>query len=289
MKDTTHPTVAPGIGERWPAIGLGTWRLGESASSRTREVAAVRSALELGYRVFDSAEMYGEGEAERILGEALGDAVRAGDVRRDELFIVSKVYPHHAGTRSAIAACERSLARLGIDALDAYLLHWPGQVPLAETIAAFETLRDRGLIRFWGVSNFDLEAMESLVAAPGGERCAINQVYFSLSQRGPAFDLLPWHQQRGIVTMAYSPIDQGALLRNTGLRRLAAQRSTSPSQLALAWLIDQEGVMAIPKSVYASHLAENLQALSLRLSVDDRVAMAREFPPPQRRTPLAVL
>ncbi len=215
--------------------------------------------------------------------------MRSGGIRRDEVFIVSKVYPQHASAAGMAAACERSLARLGIDQLDAYLLHWRGAVPLAETVAAFETLRAKGRIRHWGVSNFDLEAMHELLAVPGGAACATNQIYYSLGERGPAFDLLPWQQARGIVTMAYSPIDQGALAANASLRALARRLDATPVQIALAWLAAQTGVLAVPKAVRTEHLRENLQAATLELGADERAEIDRLFAPPRRRTPLAML
>jgi diketogulonate reductase-like aldo/keto reductase len=289
MNGSPGPKVVfPGDEDR-PALGLGTWRLGEDASSADAEVAAVRRAMQLGYRVIDTAEMYGEGGAETVVGRAVAEALGAGEVSRDELFIVSKVYPHNAGRRSALEACERSLERLGLDTLDAYLLHWPGSVPLAETIAAFEALQDKGRIRQWGVSNFDLDRMQALFRLPGGDRCAINQIYYSLGERGPAFELLPWQQARQIVTMAYSPLDQGALSRNPSLQQIAARLESTASAVALAWLTGQEGVMAIPKSVDEGRLRDNRRAADIRLSADDLVEIDRAFPPPRRRSPLAML
>jgi diketogulonate reductase-like aldo/keto reductase len=271
------------------SLGLGTWRMGEQASRRTAEVAAIRTALELGWRVIDTAEMYGEGGAEEVVGIALADAFRRGALTRDDVFIVSKVYPHHATPRGTVDACERSLARLGLDRLDGYLLHWRGSVPLQETVDAFEALRARGLIGRWGVSNFDVDDMEALIAVPGGAHCATDQIYYSLTTRGPAFDLVPWLQRHGMVTMAYSPIDQGSLARSAALGRLAAARGTTPAQLALAWLVDQRNVMAIPKAAREAHLRENLGALSLRLDEADRAALDAAFPPPRRKTPLAMI
>ena len=275
-------------GEVWPALGLGTWRMGEAAASRRAEVAAVRAAIEMGYRVIDSAEMYGEGGAEEVVGNAVADCLRAGTVKRDELFIVSKVYPHNASAAGTVAACERSRKRLGLDSIDCYLLHWRGPVPLAETVAAFEDLRSRGRIRHWGVSNFDLDDMEELLSVNGGERCATNQIYYSLTTRGPAFALLPWQEARGIVTMAYSPIDQGALSRNADLRALASRRAITPAQLALAWLSAQAGVMAIPKSADLGRLKENLDSRAVELSRDDLAALGRAFPAAKRKTPLTM-
>ena len=271
------------------SLGLGTWRMGEDRARRPGEIAAVRSALEMGWRVIDTAEMYGEGGAEEVVGAALGEAMRSGSLTRDEVFVVSKVYPHNATARGTVAACERSLARLGLDHLDGYLLHWRGSVPLRATIDAFEALRSRGKIRYWGVSNFDVDDMAELVSLPGGERCATNQVYYSLSERGPGFALVPWLQQHGMATMAYSPIDQGKLARNPRLRKLASKRAVTPAQLALAWLVAQRGVMAIPKAASEVHLRENLAALAIALDASDLAELDAAFPPPRRKTPLAMI
>ena len=274
--------------EVWPSLGLGTWRMGESAARRGAEIAAIRAAVEMGYRVIDTAEMYGEGGAEEVVGRAIAECLRAGTVGRDELFIVSKVYPHNASAAGTVAACERSLKRLGLDRIDCYLLHWRGSVPLAETVGAFEALRERSRIRHWGVSNFDLDDMEELLGVDGGERCAANQVYYSLTTRGPGFALLPWQAARGIVTMAYSPIDQGELLRNPTLRKIAARKSVTPAQFALAWLSAQAGVMALPKSTDLVRLRENLESASMTLEADDLAALDKAFPPPRRKTPLTL-
>jgi diketogulonate reductase-like aldo/keto reductase len=262
--------------------------MGESASSRRAEVAAIRLAVEIGYRVFDTAEMYGEGRAEQLLGQALGDALRSNAVRRDELFIVSKVYPHNASRAGTVAACERSLKRLGLDPIDLYLLHWPGSFALSETVEGFEALQAGGRIRHWGVSNFDVEAMQSLVATPGGERCASNQVYYSLSERGPEFDLLPWQRQRAMAVMAYSPVDQGVLSNDRGLARLGESVGATASQLALARLMAEPGVLVIPKAVREVHLRENFAACERVLTADDISEIDRLFPPPRRKSALAM-
>lgn len=276
------------VGAVMPALGLGTWRLGESKSARKVEVAALRRAIEIGYRLFDTAEMYGEGGAESVLGEALGSAFAAGDVTRDEVFIVSKVYPHNASRRGAMAACERSLARLGLDRIDLYLLHWPGSHPLADTVEAFETLQSKGSIAQWGVSNFDLKAMQALWRIDGGEGCAANQVWYSVSRRGIEFDLLPWQRERGVPLMAYSPIDQAALARDGALEAVGRRLGASAAQVALAWLLRGEGVVAIPKAVGAGHLRDNLAAAELILDAAALAAIDRAFPPPARRAPLAM-
>ena len=276
-------------GEQRLSLGLGTWRMGEATASRKTEIAAVRLALDMGWRVIDTAEMYGEGGAEEVVGVAVEEALRAGTIAREDLFIVSKVYPHNATSAGVRKACERSLARLRLDDLDAYLLHWRGNVPLAETVGAFEALRQRGKIRHWGVSNFDLDDMQALIAVDGGDRCATNQIYYSLTTRGPAFDLVPWQQSRGIATMAYSPVDQGSLARSHELSRFAAHGGATAAQIALAWLVSQPGVLAIPKAVRERHLRENLEAQSLTLTDEDTAALDAMFPAPTARTPLAMI
>jgi len=271
-----------------PALGLGTWRLGESAAARRGEMAAVRAAFDMGYRVIDTAEMYGEGAAEEVVGAAISEAIRAGTLRREDVFIVTKAYPHHASRRELPAACARSLARLGIERIDLYLLHWRGSHPLAETVEAFERLRAQGLIDRWGVSNFDLADLEALSALEGGHECAANQVYYSLTERGPETALMPWMRAHAMPLMAYSPIDQGALARESGLRQLAAAKGCTPAQLALAWVLAQPGVMAIPKAVRESHLLDNFAAAQIALNADDLAALDRLHPAPRRKRPLAM-
>jgi len=271
-----------------PALGLGTWRMGEAARRKSEEIAAVRLALELGYRLIDTAEMYGEGGAEQVVGQALAEALRAGTLKRDELFVVSKVYPHNASRAGVAAACGRSQKRLGIDRIDLYLLHWAGSHPLAETIAGFEDLQARGHIGHWGVSNFDVDDMKSLVTVPEGGGCAANQVYYSLGQRGPEFALLPWQRQRSMPLMAYSPIDQGDLASAAALQELADRRGVTAAQLALAWLMAQPGVIAIPKAVREVHLRENLAAADIALSDAERATIDKLFPAPRRKTALAM-
>lgn len=282
-------TVAiPPDGTPWPALGLGTWRLGESARTRRAEIAAVRLALELGYRLVDTAEMYGDGGAEEVVGAALAEALRAGDLRRDEVLIVSKVMPSNASARGVVAACERSRKRLGVDCIDLYLLHWAGPHPLRETIAGFEALRSHGAIARWGVSNFDLAAMKRLLALPGGAACAANQVYYSLGQRGIEFDLLPWQRERGLPLMAYCPIDQSALASDRRLARIAQPLGLTAAQLALAWTLRHGGVIAIPKAAREPHLRENLAAGAITLEATTLDALDTLFPPPRHATPLAM-
>lgn len=272
-----------------PKLGLGTWHMGEEVSRRGAEVAAVREAVDLGYRLIDTAEMYGEGGAEAVVGAALAEALRAGDVRRDELVVVSKVYPHNATRRGMPDACARSLERLGLERIDLYLLHWRGAVPLAETVEALQDLQARGDIGRWGVSNFDVDDMEELWALEGGADCAANQVYYSLGERGPAHSLLPWLQARGVPLMAYSPIDQGAIARDAQLAARAAELGLTAAQLALAWLAAQPGVVPIPKAVRTAHLRENLAAVERTMDEATRAMLAERYPLPSRKTPLAII
>jgi diketogulonate reductase-like aldo/keto reductase len=276
-------------GAQWPAIGLGTWRLGEQAKSRGSEVAAVRRAIELGYRLIDTAEMYGDGGAEEVVGQAIADALRAGDCRRDELIVVSKVLPSHASLPGVLAACERSLARLQLETIDLYLLHWPGPHPLPSTIAAFQQLVSRGSIARWGVSNFDRAAMVDLVKLRGGAACATNQVYYSLGERGVEFDLRPWHRKQAMPMMAYSPVDQGALTSDERLASLAQALGLTAVQLALAWAVRDGDVIAIPKAVQEVHLRDNLAAGHVELDGATLSALDALHPPPRRARPLAMI
>jgi diketogulonate reductase-like aldo/keto reductase len=273
----------------WPALGLGTWRMGEGARSRRAEVAAVRLALEMGYRLIDTAEMYGDGGAEEVVGAALAEALRAGLCTREDVVVVSKVLPSNASRKGVVAACDRSRRRLGLDRIDAYLLHWPGSHPLTETLAGFAQLRDAGAIDAWGVSNFGLKAMHQLVALQGGSACATNQIYYSLGERGVEFDLLPWQRERTMPLMAYCPIDQGAMARDPRVASLAQPLGLTAAQLALAWLLRDGGVVAVPKAVREPHLRHNLAAGDVTLDVDTRTALDTLYPPPRAAAPLAIV
>jgi diketogulonate reductase-like aldo/keto reductase len=267
--------------------------MGESRGRRAAEGAAVRHALEIGYRLLDTAEMYGEGGAEEIVGQALAEAVRAGDVRREDVVVVSKFYPHNASRAAVQAACERSRRRLRLDRIDLYLLHWRGSVPLADTLAGLHTLTQAGAIGRWGVSNFDvddLDELEAAVQAAGGAvpPCATNQVWYSAAERGPEFALLPWLRERGMPLMAYSPIDQGALAGHGVLARIGAARGLSAAQVALAWLLRRPGVVAIPKAVSPAHLRDNLAAAGVTLDDAELQQIDAAFPPPRRKGGLAI-
>jgi len=269
-------------GERVPVLGMGTWGMGEARTSGADMVAALKLGLDLGMTLIDTAEMYGEGGAEKVVGRAI-----AG--RRDEVYLVSKVYPHNAGRKDAVAACERSLKRLGTDRLDLYLLHWRGEVPLAQTVEAFTALERAGKIRAWGVSNFDTSDMKELWRVASGKSCASNQVLYNLTRRGIECDLLSWCREHRMPIMAYSPIEQGRLLTRPALRRLATARGVTPAQLALSWVLHQTGVIAIPKAATPDHLRENRAALDLVLSPAELAALDQAFPPPKRKEPLAML
>ena len=269
-------------GETVVVLGQGTWGMGEDRRRRAAEIASLRLGLDLGMSLVDTAEMYGEGGAEEVVAEAI-------DGRRAEVFLVSKVLPQHATRRATVAACHASLKRLRTDRLDLYLLHWRGSVALSETLEAFQSLVQSGDIRYWGVSNFDTADMEELVELADGDSAATNQVLYNLARRGIEFDLFPWCRARRVPVMAYSPIDQGRLLRNKTVRAVAVRRNAPPAQIALAWVLRQEGVIAIPKATDAEHVRENRKALDVQLTQEDVEDLGREFPPPSTRVPLEVL
>ena len=270
-------------GTELPALGQGTWHMGERGDRGAEEIAALRAGLDLGLTLIDTAEMYGEGGAERIVGAAI-----AG--RRDEVFLVSKVYPHNAGGKRLVAACEASLKRLGTGTIDLYLLHWRGAVPLAETVAGLARLREDGKIRFWGVSNLDADDMAELAALPGGSACATDQVLYNPDQRGIEFDLLAWCAARAMPVMAYTPLGQaGTLLRSKALAEVGKRHGATPAQVALAWCLRRPGIIAIPKAASIAHVQANAAAVDLRLSPEDLATIDATHPPPRRRTPLAML
>ncbi|MDP1837636.1 MAG: aldo/keto reductase [Reyranella sp.] len=268
-------------GAAMPVLGLGTWRMGESPRRRAEELDALKYGLDLGYPMIDTAEMYGDGGAEEIVGEAI-----AGRAQRP--FIVSKVYPHNASRAGTVAACERSLSRMGIERIDLYLLHWRGGARLEETFEAFHRLRTAGKIGDFGVSNFDAGDMEDAARLDKGLN-ASNQVLYCLSRRGPEFDLLPWMRKRGVPLMAYSPLDQGGLLRKAPLKKLADGIGCTPAQLAIAWLLAQPGVVTIPKSSSRERVKENLGALQVKLTPQILAELDRAFPPPRAKQPLEML
>jgi diketogulonate reductase-like aldo/keto reductase len=256
--------------------------MGESAKHQESEIAALQHGIDLGLTLIDTAEMYGEGGAEIVVGKAIAHC-------RPSVFLVSKVYPHNASRQGAIAACERSLKRLNTDYLDLYLLHWRGSVPLSETLEAFEALKQAGKIREFGVSNFDVDDMEEAEQLPGGAAIATNQVLYNLSRRGIEWDLLPWCRQREIPIMAYSPVEQGRLLNNPQLKTIAQARGVTPAQVAIAWLLRQEDVIVIPKAGAIAHVDDNRAALDLELTLEELATLNDAFPPPSKRVALEML
>jgi diketogulonate reductase-like aldo/keto reductase len=268
-------------GTHVPALGQGTWMMAERPAQRAAELATLRAGVDLGLTLIDTAEMYADGESERLVGEALRGL-------REQVFLVSKAYPQNASRQRLPQACEASLKRLGTDRLDLYLLHWRGRVPLAETVEAMEDLVAAGKIRRWGVSNLDTPDLEELLTA-GGAACATDQVLYNLTRRSPEYDLLPWLAHRGLPVMAYSPIEQGRLLANVTLRELAAGLSATPAQVALAWVLRQDHALAIPKAGSVAHVQENRVAAELPLSASDLAALDAAFPRPTKRRPLEML
>ncbi|MFE4109780.1 aldo/keto reductase [Kosakonia sp. YIM B13611] len=271
-----------------PAIGQGTWYMGENVRLRQKEVDALRAGIDLGLTLIDTAEMYADGGAEEVVGEALQGGLR------DKVFLVSKVYPWNAGGKKAIAACEASLRRLKTEVLDLYLLHWRGHYSLAETVEVMETLIAQGKIRRWGVSNLNYSDMQELMRVRGGDACATNQVLYHLGSRGIEYDLLPWCQQQAIPVMAYCPLAQAGrlrdgLLENSAVREIAAAHNVSAAQILLAWVISHQGVIAIPKASSVVHVQENAEALNITLSSEELVRLDNAFPAPGRKTPLDVV
>lgn len=277
-------TVRLPSGRAIPVLGQGTWGMGEDHTKRQAEVAALRLGLDLGMALIDTAEMYGEGGAEEVIAEAI-----AG--RRPDVFLVSKVYPHNATRTGAVEACERSLRRLKTEYLDLYLLHWRGSASLNETFDAFRSLKRAGKIRDYGVSNFDQDDMAESSNIPGGDEIVTDQVLYNLARRGIEWDLLPWCRERAISIMAYSPIDRarstrGGMLGHPRLKSIASRHGATPAQVALAWLLQQENVIVIPKAGHEPHVRENRAALDLRLTDEDLADLDHAFPPPRKKTAL---
>jgi diketogulonate reductase-like aldo/keto reductase len=277
-------TVALPDGKLVPALGQGTWRMGENKRKHAEEVAALCLGIELGMTLIDTAEMYGEGGAEKVVADAI-------DGQRQRVFIVTKVYPHNASRTKMPEACARSLERLRIDVVDLYLLHWREDTPpLSETVETFEKLRAAGKIQRWGVSNFDVADMEELFAIENGDACSANQVLYNIENRGIEFDLLPWSQKHKIPIMAYAPVGHGrGLLNNATLKKIAKRHDATPAQIALAWVLRQPGVIAIPKASSEAHVRENAQVIEIELVKEDLAEIDRSFPPPKSKQPLAML
>jgi diketogulonate reductase-like aldo/keto reductase len=277
-------TVSLPDGKSVPALGQGTWRMGESERAHNDEVAALKLGIELGMTLIDTAEMYGDGRAETVVADAISG-------QRDQVFIVTKAYPHNASRARLPQACERSLKRLRIDVVDLYLLHWrEKRTPLEETVEAFEKLRTQGKIRYWGVSNFDARDMKELFAVRGGTSCATNQVLYNLHSRGVEFDLLPWQREHKMPIMAYSPVGHGrGLLENATVKKVAQRRGATPAQIALGWLLRQPNLIAIPKASKLEHVRDNARSLDVELTKEDLQDLDREFPPPHSKQPLALV
>jgi len=265
-----------------PVLGQGTWEIGDSPATADAEQAALSRGLDLGLTLIDTAELYGNGKSEQLVGEVIRD-------RRDEVFLVSKVRPENAGEMSMMLACERSLERLGVDRLDLYLLHWESRHPMDEIIAGFEELVDEGLILRWGVSNLDIKAMNVLERIDGAEHCQTNQVLYNLGSRGVEFDLLPWAQERNMPLMAYSPLGRGDLLNHPVLIEVADRHDATPAQIALAAVMRQPGVIAIPKASTVAHVEANAAALEITLDEEDMAALDRAFLPPTSAQPLDII
>jgi diketogulonate reductase-like aldo/keto reductase len=282
MTATAIRTVSLADGAPIPALGMGTWYLGEDPDRHDVHLSALRTGIEIGLTLIDTAEMYGDGAAEELVGRVI-------EGRRSDVFLVSKVLPHHATRRGTAEACRRSLARLGTDHLDLYLLHWRGPVPLAETVAGFEDLVQAGLIRRWGVSNFDVRDLDELAALPGGDRAQTDQVLYNLARRGPEYDLLPRCREAGMPLMAYSPVDHGSLIEHLAVRDMAADKGVTPAQLAIAWVLRLPDVLAVAKASTRAHVTENRAALEIGFSQAELDELDRIFPPPFGKVPLEVL
>lgn len=277
MRTTRLPS-----GREVPVLGQGTWGLGERPENRQNEIDALRFGIDIGMTLIDTAEMYGDGAAEALIGKAI-------EGRREQTFIVDKVLPHNASRKRMVEACENSLRRLNTDRIDLYLLHWRGGVPLADTLAGFDDLLGAGKIRYWGVSNFDVPDMEQLIRLSGGDAVTSNQVLYNLSRRGVEYDLMPWCERHRIPIMAYSPLEQGRLMKNPELRRIADEHSASPAQIALAWVLRKEHLIAIPKASSPGHAKQNRVALDIHLTPDQLAALDRVFPPPNHKMPLEMI
>ncbi|TSB47623.1 aldo/keto reductase [Alkalicoccobacillus porphyridii] len=274
-------------GTALPSIGQGTWYMGEDSSRKREEIKALQLGLDLGLEVIDTAEMYGEGLAEEVVGEAIKD-------RRDQAFLVSKVYPHNAGRPEIVTSCENSLKRLQTDYLDLYLLHWRGGVPLSETVEGLEVLKSEGKIKRWGISNFDVSDMEELWSLPSGDQAQLNQVLYHLGSRGIEYDLIPWQKENQVPVMAYSPIAHGGkerqrLLENKQLKEVAEEYGVTPLQMALAWTIRTGQVLSIPKAVQEQHVRQNAEAMAIELSQQALDQLDSAFPPPTSKQPLDII
>ena len=275
-------TVTLPGGTKVPALGQGTWYMGDSTAKRAGEIAALQAGIDLGMTLIDTAEMYGSGRSEELVGEAV-----AG--RRDQVFLVSKVLPSNASRQGTKKACEKSLKRLRTDVIDLYLLHWRGSYPFEDTVAAMLELKQEGKIRHWGVSNMDVDEMDEIVSVRKGNTCAVNQILYNLSRRGVEYDLLPWCTKHAVPVMAYSPIEQSRILGDRTLASVAKRHNATPAQAALAWVLRNPGIIAIPKAGNPAHVRENAASLSLSLTAEDLAEFDAAFRPPTRKMPLEML
>lgn len=282
LTTTTMRVTSLPSGETVPVLGQGTWHMGEDPARKQEEVSALRSGLDLGMTLIDTAEMYGDGAAEYLVGQAIRG-------RRDDVFLVSKVLPSHASREGTIKACEDSLRRLQTDRLDLYLLHWRGSYPLAKTIDGFQALIDQRKIRYWGVSNFDVGDLEQLENVPCGNAVTTDQILYNVMRRGVEYGLLSWCWSRSLPVMAYSPIEQGRVLKDAVMTRLATRLNATPAQVALAWVLRQDGIIAIPKAGTTKHVVQNRLALDVHFSDEDLAAIDRAFPPPRGPRPLEMI
>jgi diketogulonate reductase-like aldo/keto reductase len=283
MAGEQFPQVSLPDGQKIPALGQGTWNIGDNAGKAATEIGVLRDGIERGLALIDTAEMYGAGNSERLVGQAIAGL-------RAQVFLVTKILPQNASAAGIPKHCEASLKRLGTDVIDLYLLHWQGHYRLQETVAAFEGLRQAGKIRYWGVSNLDTDSMAELATVPGGQNCATDHVLYHPGERGPEFDLAPWCRARKMPIMAYSPLGQGGkLLRAAALRRVARRHGASPAQIALAWSLRDGNTVAIPKAADMAHLQENVAAAHIRLSRGDLAEIDAEFPPPRKKQKLAMI
>jgi diketogulonate reductase-like aldo/keto reductase len=277
MRKTKLPS-----GEEVPVLGQGTWGFGEHPANRQNEIDALRYGIDIGMTLIDTAEMYGDGAAEALIGKAL-------EGRREQVFIVDKVLPQNATRKRTVGACEQSLRRLATERIDLYLLHWRGAAPLAETLAGFDDLLRGGKIRYWGVSNFDVPDMQEVSGLPGGPAPETDQVLYNLMRRGIEYDLMPWCEQHDMPIMAYSPLERGRLLEAPEIRRIADEHSATPAQIALAWVLRKEGLIAIPKASTPGRVKQNRIALDMHLTPDELAALDRAFPPPGHKVPLEMI
>lgn len=271
-----------------PILGQGTWGMGENPDSKEKEVKALRHGIKNGLSLIDTAEMYGNGGAELVVGKAIKD------FNREDLYIVSKVYPHNAGKDNIFTACENSLKRLGTDYLDMYLLHWRGSIPLEETVECMEKLVKLGKIKGWGVSNFDTDDMKELWQIKDGQNCLLNQVLYHLGSRGIEFNLLPWMKENKVATMAYCPIAQGGrlkrgLLDNPAVNEVAKKHGISQTQVLLAFVLNQENLIAIPKASSINHIDKNIATLNVKLDNEDIALLNEHYPAPNHKTFLDIV